>query len=112
MPDSNNKIIKDFKKCPICHHKETVCQVACVDEASIPTGTFVSLEKKITPIQDFTRISTPTVKVLIRHYDTCSECGLDYCTRVESTVMPTDALMRMMGLSSGKGGLPPFGARR
>lgn len=111
MPESNNKIIKDFKECPICYHKETVCQVACKDEPSIPEGTFVSLEKKITPIQDFMRISTPTVKVLVRHYDTCAKCGLDRCTRVESSVMPTDALMRMMGMVPAKGAAPPFRGR-
>jgi len=34
----------------------------------------------------------------MRHYDTCAKCGLDRCTRVEKTTMPTDALMRMMGM--------------
>ena len=88
----------EFKKCPQCGCKDTVCRLACADEPSIPKGTFVSLEKKITPIQDFMRISTPTTKILLRHYDSCSKCGFDYCTRVDKTTMPTDALMKMMGL--------------
>jgi len=88
-----------FVKCPQCGCKDTVCRLACSDDPSIPKGTFLSLEKKITPIQDFMKISTPTTKVLLRHYDTCAKCGFDYCTRVEKTTMPTDALMKMMGLN-------------
>ena len=87
-----------FDKCPICHSKDTVSRLACADEPTISKGTFVSLEKKITPIQDFMKISTPTTRILLRHYDTCSKCGFDYCTRVDKTTMPTDALMKMMGL--------------
>lgn len=87
-----------FNRCPSCGCKDTVCRLACADDPSIPKGTFLSLEKKITPIQDFTKISTPTTKILLRHYDTCSKCGLDYCTRVEKTTMDTNTLMKMMGL--------------
>ena len=89
----------EFPKCPNCGCKDTVCRLACADEPSIPKDTFVSLDKKITPIQDFTKISTPTTKILLRHYDTCAKCGLDYCTRVDKTTMPTDTLMKMMGLN-------------
>ena len=89
----------EFPRCPACHYGDTICRQACVDEPSIPKGTFVSLEKRITPIQDFAKISTPTTKVLIRHYDTCARCGMDYCTKVEKTTMPTDALMKMMGIN-------------
>jgi len=89
----------EFPKCPVCHHTKTVCREACKDDPSIPKGVFVSLEKKITPIQDFSKISTPTTKVLVRHYDTCARCGLDFCTRVEKTTMPTDVLMKMMGIN-------------
>lgn len=88
-----------FKKCPMCGCKDTVCQKGCEGELSIPEATFVSLEKRITPITDFVKISTPTTKVLIRHYDTCFHCGFDYCTRVEKTSMPTNSLMQMMGLT-------------
>ena len=89
----------EFKKCPNCGSSDTVCRQACENESSIPKDTFVSLEKRITPIQDFTKISLPTITVLVRHYDTCAECGLDRCTRVEKTTMPADALMRMMGMN-------------
>ena len=88
----------EIAKCPNCGCKDTVSRLACADEPTIPKGTFVSLEKKITPIQDFMKISTPTTRILLRHYDTCSKCGFDYCTRVDKTTMPTDALMKMMGL--------------
>ena len=88
----------EFKECPLCHCKDTVCKLACSDESTVAPGTFVSMEKKITPIQDFTKISTPTIRVLLRHYDTCADCGFDYCTKVEKTTIPTEALMGMMGL--------------
>ncbi len=97
---------KEFKQCPVCHHKDTICRQACVDEPSIPKGTFVSIEKKVTPIQDITKISTPTTRVILHHYDICAGCGIYYCTRVEKTTIPTDALMRMMGMP-----LPPMRAR-
>jgi len=88
----------EFTKCPNCGCKDTVGRLGCAGDPSIPKDTFISLEKRITPVQDFMKISTPTTKVLIRHYDTCSKCGRDRCTRVEKTTMPTDALMKMMGL--------------
>jgi hypothetical protein len=89
----------EFPKCPNCGCKDTVGRLGCAGEPSVSKDTFVSLEKKITPVQDFTKISTPTTKILMRHYDTCSKCGLDYCTRVEKTTMDTNTLMKMMGLN-------------
>ena len=91
----------EFSKCPNCGCKDTIAQLACADDPSISKGTFLSLEKKIAPIQDFTKISTPTTKVLVSHYDTCAKCGLGRCTRVEKTTMPTDVLMQAMGLQVG-----------
>ena len=89
----------EFPKCPNCGSMDTVCRLACADDPSIPKGTFLSLEKKIAPLQDFTKIATPTTKVLMSHYDTCAKCGLSRCTRVEKTTMPTDVLMKAMGLN-------------
>jgi len=89
-----------YNRCPNCGCKDTVARLGYAGESSISKDNFPSLEKKITPAQDFTRISTPTTKVLIRHYDTCSKCGLDRCTRVDKTTMDTNALMKMMGLQA------------
>jgi len=90
----------EYLKCPHCGHKGTIYQEACKDEASKPKNLFAFLEKKVSPIQDFLTISTPTTKVLMRHYDTCSVCGLDYCVRAEKLSMPTDLLMQSLGLSA------------
>ena len=90
--------LKEFNECPICHCKDTLCRQACADEPTIPIGTFVSMDKKVTPIQDFTKISTPTTRVLYRQYDTCAECGLDYCVKVELGPMDTIKLLSMLGL--------------
>lgn len=87
-----------FKKCRACGSRETVARLAVAGEPFAPDGTFVSLEKKVTPLHDFAKISTPTIPVLVRHYDQCAKCGFDYCTRAEKTTMPTEVLMQLMGL--------------
>ncbi len=78
----------EFTVCPICHSKDTVCRLACADELSIPKGTFVSLEKVPTPIQDLNKITTPTVRGILSHYDVCAKCGTRYCTKAEIITMP------------------------
>lgn len=78
----------EFHKCPICRSRETVCRQACADEPSIPKGTFVSLEKVFTPIQDMNKITTPLITVVICHYDVCANCGHRFCTRAEKTTIP------------------------
>ena len=90
----------EIKQCPICHCKDTLCRLGCADEPTIPKGTFVSMEKKVTPIQDATRLSSLTIRVLMRHYDTCANCGLDYCVKVEIQSMPAELLMKAMGMPS------------
>ena len=80
----------EFPKCPSCGCKDTICRLACADEPSIPKGTFVSLEKLATPIQDLNRITTPTVKAIISHFDICAKCGLRYCTKAETTSLPVN----------------------
>jgi len=89
---------KEYPKCSDCGCEETVCREACKDESSVAKGKFVSMEQKLIPIQDFLKISTPTTNVLLCHWDICSECGRYRCTRIEKTSMPTDALMRMLGM--------------
>jgi len=89
----------EFHKCRNCGSRVTVAQVAFAGESSIAEDTFPSLEKKLCPIQDFTKISTPTTRVLVRHYDNCARCGSERCTRVEQTTMATDALMQMLGMA-------------
>jgi len=89
----------EFSECPQCGCKETLYQDACKDELSKPKNMFAYLDKKITPIQDFLTLSTPTTRVLVRHYDTCSHCGFDFCVRAEKLPMPTNLLMQMMGVA-------------
>jgi len=78
----------EFPRCPVCHCADTVCRLACTDEPSIPKGTFVSLDKVFTPIQDLNKITTPTVKGLLTHFDICARCGTRYCTKAEITSVP------------------------
>ena len=78
----------EFVKCPSCGCKDTVCRLACADEPSIPKGTFASLEKLAVPIQDLNKITTPTVKSILVHYDVCAKCGTRYCTRAEIFSVP------------------------
>ena len=78
----------EFEKCPVCHSKDTVCRLACADDSSIPKGAFVSLEKVFTPIQDLNKITTPTVKGIVTHFDICAKCGTRYCTKAEIGSVP------------------------
>lgn len=88
----------EFKECPICGETDTLCRQAMADEPALSQSGALPIDIKVTALQNFTTISTPTVRVLIRHYDTCSECGLDRCVKVEKTTIPTEALMKLMGI--------------
>lgn len=84
----------EFAKCPQCGCKDTVCRIGCADEPSIPKGTFVSLEKIVTPIQQPTSIIGPFIKAIVCHYDVCAKCGLRYCTKAEITSVPIEITHR------------------
>lgn len=71
----------DFDHCP-------ACRLGCEGETKIPEGTFVSLEKVITPLVEPHKITGLTVPALIVHYDVCAACGTRYCTRVEKQNIP------------------------
>jgi len=89
----------EFKRCPHCKSEGTLTLQAMESEQTKPTNPYVLVEKKLTSIQDFTKISTPTTKVLIRYLDTCSKCGAERCIKAETGTMPTDILMQMMGMA-------------
>lgn len=95
------EIYKEFKQCPICYSKETIARKAIDEEGSYPKGTFASLTKFFVPTQDVMKISLPTTKVLLVHYDVCAKCGTQYCTRVEKTTVPTSAIMQQLGKAMG-----------
>jgi len=78
----------EFTECPFCHSQDTICRLGCADEPSIPEGTFVSLEKVVTPIQQPSSIIGTFVKTIICHYDVCAKCGHRYCTRAEKISLP------------------------
>jgi len=77
-----------FKKCPVCGCTDTITQIACKNEPSIPKGTFVSLMKEVTPIQDPNKITLPQVKAIMTHYDVCARCGTRYCTMADIVMVP------------------------
>ena len=89
----------DFKECPNCGKEGTLSLQALDDEPVKPLNPIAMLEKEVTPIQDFLRISTPNTKVLLKYYDICASCGLKYCVRAEKGTIPTEILMQMMGVS-------------
>lgn len=78
----------EIAKCPNCGCKDTVARLACADEPSIPKGTFASLEKVVAPIQDPNKLTTPTIKAILGHFDVCVKCGTRYCTKAEITSLP------------------------
>jgi hypothetical protein len=77
-----------FDKCPVCGEHDTVCQIACKDEPSVPKGSHVSIDKLVTPIQDPNAITLPTCKCIITHWDVCASCGTRYCTKAEVKSLP------------------------
>jgi len=93
----------EFPKCPSCGSKDTICRQACADEPSIPKGTFVSLEKLVTPIQDPIKLTTPTVKAILSHFDICAKCGTRYCTKAEITNLPVNIQHRPGNTTRGFG---------
>lgn len=95
----------EFEKCPVCHSKDTICRLACTDEPSIPKSTFVSLDKVFTPIQDMNKITTPTIKGILIHFDICAKCGTRYCTRAEITSPPVTIQHRSGSTIKGLGTL-------
>jgi len=52
----------EFPKCPKCGSSDTVCQQACQNEPSIPKGTFVSLEKRLTRSKTLARCPCPLAR--------------------------------------------------
>ncbi len=78
----------EFTQCPICHSKETVAQIGCADEPTIPQGTFVALTKEFTPIQQPTSMLAPLIRTIVCSYDVCAKCGHRYCTRAEKMNVP------------------------
>lgn len=90
----------EFKECPICGESDTICRQAMADEPSLSNVPPLPVDVKISPIQSITGISTPSIKVLLRHYDTCSGCGKDRCIRIEKTTLPTDMFLKMMGVGA------------
>lgn len=78
----------EFKQCPVCHSNKTVSQLACASEPSIPEGTFTSLEKVFTPIQDVSKLLGAIVRGVLCHFDVCNRCGTRYCTKAEIVSTP------------------------
>lgn len=85
-------------ECPRCGCKDTLAQAAIADEPESTRPKVICLEAKMTPLTDFTGISTPTSRILMRYMDECSKCGHPYCTRADKISLPTEMVLKMMGL--------------
>ncbi len=95
-----------FPKCPACGCPDTVARLACADDPSVDPTAFASLEKLLVPIQDLSKLTTPTVKAFVVHYDVCAQCGTRYCTKAEIIFMP---VRLAPGTPGTPGARPPFG---
>ena len=83
----------EYKECPVCKCQDTICRKAHDLEGNFPKDKFLSLEQTMTALQDPTRLATPTIKVVLAHYDVCAKCGIRRCTRAEITSMPVQVNM-------------------
>ncbi len=88
-----------FAFCPNCDESETIANLACEGETSLPEEAHHATEQVITVIQNPATIITLTVKVLISYYDVCVRCGTRYCTKAEIGALPRDLLLKQMGMA-------------
>lgn len=84
--------LRTFDRCPNCHYRETVTRQAWeAVRGPIKETLFISGEQKITALIDPTNPATmiaPVGPCLIRYFDNCARCGLEYCVRAEVKMMP------------------------
>lgn len=100
----------EFHVCPNCGCEETLTRLACreaKEKGTLPVDAFVSGQKVLTRLMGSGGPLGITVPALLRHYDTCARCGLDYCTRAEKIDMPITG-MKQTG-SGGAAGFNPQG---
>jgi len=95
-----------FPKCRECGSRDTVTAIGLAEEPSYPKGAFGSIEKAFIPLQDLTKLSVPTVRGILVHYDVCARCGTRRCTKAEilSLPMPAGQVPGFPVAGFGKGG--------
>ncbi len=92
------RVIAEFNECPICHHTETLAQIADKDlkEAGrIPKEKFSSLAQEPVALTD-PRVGL-SVETLILHHDACAKCGFPYYTRAERAMGMVKMIPRSKG---------------
>ena len=88
---AENKILKDFPKCPDCGETETLTRLAWKDTHGDKEVPFVSFYKEavaLTSVGPQTMISLPMVPGLAIHRDYCAGCGRLRVTRSETGNIP------------------------
>lgn len=99
------KLPIEFKKCPICGHTETVTRLAIEEfkqSGKVKKDAFASARKDAIPLTEPT-MAIATVPTLLRHFDTCAECGIEYCTKAERIETPIQFQAMAQGVQRAPG---------
>lgn len=94
-----------FPKCRECGSRDTVGAIGLAGEPSYPEDTFGSIEKIFVPLQDITKLSIPSVRGILVHFDVCARCGTRRCTKAEvlSVPIPAGQMPNFQATGFGKG---------
>ena len=95
----------DFKKCPICGCTVTVSSLAIEPlkvSGKVKREVFVHCRTDAVPLYEPT-LAIGSVPTLIRHFDTCARCGMEYCTRAEVVDAPIQYGEMPKGMRHGRG---------
>ncbi len=84
---SGPRVIWEIKECPICHHPETLAQLAdkeLKEAGRVPKEKFSSLGSEPIALTD-PRLGL-MVEVLVLDNDVCAKCGFPFFTRGIRTI--------------------------
>jgi hypothetical protein len=101
------KILAEFKQCPMCQSESTVSQIGTVDakaKGKIPVEAFTCLEMRLVPIEQPAK-AILTVESIVTYHDVCGFCGTPRCTRATLLNAP---IQMQPGQGQNHGGGNPF----
>ena len=90
MPVPSEKIIAEFKECPICKRTETISQIGSIEarkNGKIPEDSFIFIDAKTTLLGN-PNTAIISVDAIITYYDICAGCGTMYCVKATNQTLP------------------------
>ncbi len=81
--------------CPNCGSFDTISRLLFPNKPQ-----FVYMRREAKPLQD-PRTAILTIRMFVRYYDQCANCGMECCTRVEIQNAPITAVPKDQVLGQG-----------